>query len=69
MKNEGDTLLLNCSNNSSKVNNMETKSRSSPRVSAGQVEAVYHLECWQAGEKAIPLTHTRESSQGIKIII
>ena len=69
MKNEEDTLSLNCNNNSSKVNNMETKSRSSRRISPGQMEAVYHLECWQAGEKAIPLTHTRESSQGIKTII
>ena len=68
-ENEEDTLSLNCNTNSSKVNNMETKGRCSRRVSPGQMEAVYHLECWQAGKKAIPLTHTRESSQGIKTII
>ena len=41
-----------------KVNNMGAKGGRSPRVSAGQMEAVYHLECRQAGEEAVPLSHT-----------
>ena len=43
---------------------MDTKGGCSPGVGADQVEAVHHLECWQAGEEAIPLTHTWEPSQG-----
>ena len=47
---------------------METESGCSPRVGAGQMEAVHHLECWQAGEEAIPLTNTGEPSKGIHVV-
>ena len=43
---------------------MEPASGSYPGVCAGQLEAVYHLECRQAGQKTLPLSVTREPSKG-----
>ena len=46
---------------------LESEGEGTGGTSSVQVESLYHLERWQAGEEVISLPDTREPSQGIYV--